>query len=111
VDHRDNHAAIAAAGCARFGDRLGQFRDITKLQDLLQSGAATIAELTARPPRRRSRRGKRLTLAAALKQADKAGAKVSGAVLDPSGAIELRFGEPGQENSNSWDEVLNRAPN
>jgi hypothetical protein len=43
----------------------------------------------------RNRRARKPTLAAALRQAAKAGAKVSGAVLDPSGRVELRFGEQG----------------
>jgi hypothetical protein len=46
----------------------------------------------------RQRRARKPSLAGALKQANKAGAKVSGAVLDPSGAIELRFGEPGADD-------------
>jgi hypothetical protein len=37
------------------------------------------------------------TLAAVLKQASRAGAKVRGAVLDPSGKIELRFGQAEQQ--------------
>jgi hypothetical protein len=39
------------------------------------------------------RRARKPTLAAAIKQASKAGVKVAGAVLDPSGKIELKFGE------------------
>jgi hypothetical protein len=45
----------------------------------------------ARPVVRR--RARKPTLAAAIKQASKAGVKVAGAVLDPSGKIELKFGE------------------
>jgi hypothetical protein len=59
----------------------------------------------------RARRGpRRPTLAAALKEASKAGQHVAGAVFEP-GKIELRFGEPGgtaAPTSNPWDEVLSR---
>ena len=119
VDHHDNHADIAAADCARFGDRLGQFRDITKLQELIHSGA-TVAELTARPPRKRTRRARkrRLTLAAALDQARKAGHTVARYEEEPDGKIVVipgKLGEQGTDdvkpngNANPWDEVLSHA--
>jgi len=84
------------------------------LQELTRSFAVLEEGLTARPRMKRARRARRPTLSAALKQARKAGAKVSGAVLDPSGAIELRFGEQGTDdmpngNANPWDEVLSHA--
>ena len=53
---------------------------------------------TARPVVRK-RRARKPTLAAAIKQANKAGVKVAGAVLDPSGTIELRFGEASADDS------------
>ena len=118
MDHRENYDAIAATDCARFGDRLGQFRDITKLQELIYSGAA-VAELTRRLPRdvgwvgraergrgtERKRRTRRPTLAAALKQANKAGVDVKGATLAADGSVSLMFGKPSTAtvNENEWD--------
>ena len=112
MDHRDNHAAIAAAGCARFGDRLGQFRDITKL--LLQSGA-TIEELTAQTPKPapRPRRARKPTLASVAKQASKAGLEVGRFEIEPDGKIVIVIGKSsGVGNdaaANEWDEEFNGA--
>jgi hypothetical protein len=46
----------------------------------------------AAPPTKPKRRARKPTLAAALKQASKAGQHVSGAVIE-DGKIELKFGE------------------
>ncbi|MGB7835557.1 MAG: hypothetical protein WBL84_25460, partial [Xanthobacteraceae bacterium] len=51
-------------------------------------------------PRKRHRR---LSLAAALKQADKAGKPVRGAVIAPSGEFTLQFGEPEKPEGNAFD--------
>lgn len=96
----------------------------SKLQELLQSGA-TVAELTAKPPRdagvgcaelgrgtERKRRARRPTLAAALKQANKAGIDVKGATLAADGSVSLTFGNTVSGNGasdNPWDEVLSHA--
>jgi hypothetical protein len=54
----------------------------------------------------RARRGpRRPTLAAALKEASKAGQHVAGAVIEP-GKIELRFGEPQAEQTNDLDKWM-----
>lgn len=64
----------------------------------------------------RNRRARKPTLAAALKQAAKAGAKVSGAVIE-DGKVTLNFGEQGTDDmkpsgdANPWDEVLSHAAN
>jgi hypothetical protein len=59
--------------------------------------ASTLAWASA--PVAKRRRARRPTLAAAIKQASKAGVKVAGAVLDPSGKIELKFGEASADDS------------
>jgi hypothetical protein len=52
---------------------------------------------------KKARAPRRPTLANALKQADKAGKSVRGAVIDPDGKIELTFGEPDlPEANNPW---------
>jgi hypothetical protein len=61
------------------------------------------------PVERARRSPRRPTLAAALKEASKAGQHVAGAVIEP-GKIELRFGEPGaaQATSDPWQADLER---
>ena len=88
------------------------------LQELLRSGAS-VAELTARAralARRPRRARKRLTLAAALDQAHKAGHTVARYEEEPDGKIVvLTGGKPGETNTaevnpnNPWDEVLDHA--
>jgi hypothetical protein len=58
----------------------------------------------------RKKRQRRTTLRDALQQAAKAGAAVRGAVIDPSGRIELRFGEPDKAttNENPWDQEVEK---
>jgi hypothetical protein len=79
---------------------------------LLDDYARSYAALcTAKPPRKR--RERKPTLAGALKQASKAGAKVSGATVAADGSVSPQFGEAnaddanGGTNVNPWDEVLN----
>lgn len=57
--------------------------------------------IVPKAPRRR-----RPTLARALKEANKAGKPVKGAVLGPDGTIELKFGEPGTEPPNDLDKWI-----
>jgi hypothetical protein len=59
---------------------------------------------TAKPARRR--RERRPTLAGALKQASKAGAKVSGATLTADGAVSLQFGAAQTEPKSDTDREL-----
>jgi hypothetical protein len=53
-------------------------------------------------------------LAAAIRQARKAGVDVSGATIGPDGSVSLTFGQPvksdGNCDGNPWDEVLTNAP-
>jgi hypothetical protein len=66
--------------------------DIFAAADILKRiERSTLAWASA--PVAKRRRARKPTLAAAIKQASKAGVKVAGAVLDPSGKIELKFGE------------------
>src|SRR5262245_19527894 len=62
--------------------------------------AVTTAKASPPPHARRQRKP---NLASALRQAPKAGASVQGAVIDPSGKIELRFGEPEKPTTNPWE--------
>jgi hypothetical protein len=57
----------------------------------------------ARPVARR--RARKPTLAAALKQASKAGQHVSGAVIE-DGKIELKFGEQTNNEPNPWERAM-----
>jgi hypothetical protein len=59
---------------------------------------------TAKPARRR--RERRPTLAGALKQASKAGAKVRGATMAADGSVSLQFGEPQTEQTNDLDKWM-----
>jgi hypothetical protein len=52
------------------------------------------------PPRRR----RKAMLAAALKQAAKAGATVARAELDPDGKAVLTFGQAAGDGKHEWDE-------
>jgi hypothetical protein len=59
---------------------------------------------------KRRRRERKPTLAAALKQASKAGQHVSGAVIE-DGKIELKFGKQDADDTaaaNEWDEVYGK---
>jgi hypothetical protein len=59
------------------------------------------------PPRQR--RTRRPTLAAALREAKKAGQTVKGAVFEP-GRVTLIFGDDGAPtDSSEWDEALRRG--
>ena len=52
---------------------------------------------------------RRPALAAAIKQAVKAGLEVVGATLAPDGSVSLEFckrGDDGRSGKNPWDEVL-----
>jgi hypothetical protein len=63
----------------------------------------TIVSVKVRYPRR----PRKPTLAGALKQATKAGHPVKGAVIDPDGKIELKFGEPdASATTNPWFDDL-----
>jgi hypothetical protein len=55
---------------------------------------------------RRKRRARRPTLAGALKQASKAGAKVRGATVAADGRVSLQFGEPQTEQMNDLDKWM-----
>jgi hypothetical protein len=60
----------------------------------------------------RQRRERKLTLAGALKQASKAGAKVRGATVATDGSVSLTFGEAKADDSaaaNEWDEVYGKS--
>jgi hypothetical protein len=59
---------------------------------------------TAKPERRR--RERRPTLAAALKQASKAGVDVKGATLAADGSVSLTFGEARTEPKSETDREL-----
>ena len=60
-----------------------------------------------KPPRKR--RERKPTLAGALKQASKAGAKVRGATMAADGSVSLQFGEAEpSEASNPWDAEIER---
>ena len=56
---------------------------------------------TAKPVRKR--RERKPTLAGALKQAGKAGAKVRGATVAADGSVSLQFGEAKTEQTNEPD--------
>jgi len=58
----------------------------------------------AKPERRR--RERKPTLAGALKQASKAGAKVSGATVAADGSVSLQFGEARTEPKSETDREL-----
>jgi hypothetical protein len=58
---------------------------------------------TAMPARKR--RERKPTLAAALKQASKAGVDVKGATLAADGSVSLTFGKPSPVKHNSWDDL------
>lgn len=63
---------------------------------------ANIKALASPPPRK----PRKPTLAGALKEADRAGKPVRGAVIAPSGEFTLQFGEPEAAlSSNTDDEV------
>lgn len=66
--------------------------------------------ITTRPKPKQTRK-RRMTLARALRQADKAGVSVSNVVVKPEG-VELQLGETppsnGHDQVNEWDEVLRR---
>jgi hypothetical protein len=53
--------------------------------------------------RKGKRRSRRPTLAAALRQASRAGAKVSGATMAPDGSVSLQFGEGNGANETPED--------
>jgi hypothetical protein len=59
---------------------------------------------TAKPAR--TRRERRPTLAGALKQASKAGAKVRGATVAADGRVSLQFGESQTEQMNDLDKWM-----
>jgi hypothetical protein len=59
---------------------------------------------TAKPERKRRQR--KPTLAAALKQASKAGVDVKGATLAADGSVSLQFGEPQTEQINDLDKWM-----
>jgi hypothetical protein len=65
---------------------------------------ATYAAAHAKPERKR--RARKPTLAGALKQAGKAGAKVRGATVAADGSVSLQFGEPQTEQTNDLDEWM-----
>ena len=54
----------------------------------------------------RKRRERKPTLAGALKQASKAGAKVRGATVAADGSVSLQFGEPQTEQTNDLDKWM-----
>jgi hypothetical protein len=63
---------------------------------------------------KKPRRPRKPTLTAALKQAGRAGAIVSGATMAADGSVQLTFGEPDAVKANgndinAWDEVLTDA--
>ena len=60
---------------------------------------------TEEKPERR-RRERKPTLAGALKQASKAGAKVRGATMAADGSVSLQFGEPQTEQTNDLDKWM-----
>jgi hypothetical protein len=68
---------------------------------------ASKSEENSSPKRRR----RKASLAAALKQAAKAGKPVKGATLGVEG-VKLEFGEPAEADplANEWDEVFRREP-
>jgi hypothetical protein len=65
-------------------------------------------ELSGDKPRRVKRKPRKPTLAAALKEADKAGRPVRSAVIAPSGEFTLQFGEPETPTTNPWDAATER---
>jgi hypothetical protein len=54
----------------------------------------------------RKRRERKPSLAGALKQASKAGAKVRGATMAADGSVSLQFGEPQTEQTNDLDKWM-----
>jgi hypothetical protein len=65
---------------------------------LIERGAA----ICGTPPPRKP------TLAAALREAKKAGKPVKGAVIAPDGKIELLIGEPEAPEANEWEAEIIR---
>ena len=61
-------------------------------------------EGTAKPERKR--RERKPTLAGALKQASKAGAKVRGATVAADGSVSLQFGESQTDQTNDLDKWM-----
>jgi hypothetical protein len=59
---------------------------------------------TAKPARKR--RERKPTLAGALKQAGKAGAKVRGATVEADGSVSLQFGESQTDQTNDLDKWM-----
>jgi hypothetical protein len=81
----------------------GEDADDTRRFHLAKTRLALDALVEQHPKPKRRRR---LSLAAALKQADKAGKPVRGATIE-DGKVELRFGEPDStEPGDLWDRAL-----
>jgi hypothetical protein len=95
-----------------FGAALNDLEDALDEYEALADAVAPVETLKARLGgwgTARKRRERRPTLAGALKQASKAGAKVSGATVTADGSVTLQFGEANAGDSaaaNEWDEVL-----
>ncbi|MFB6448938.1 hypothetical protein [Bradyrhizobium tunisiense] len=63
-------------------------------------------DIETRPPKLKHTRKRRVTLTRAMRQADEAGVKVSGATLNANGSVTLQFGSPNvSEETNEWDTV------
>jgi hypothetical protein len=60
-------------------------------------------DVTTTPPKPKSTRKRRMTLARAMKQADRAGVKVGSVVMKPDG-VTLELGEASNQ-PNPWDSV------
>jgi hypothetical protein len=82
---------------------------LERVADSMLSVAPDFAALErlAAPTRPAPKRSKRkTTLAGALKQASKAGAKVRGATMAADGSVSLQFGEPQTEQTNDLDKWM-----